>query len=116
MKGSNGAVIDGANELVYRISPSEPPSEAVIEAVSEATGASVDGANADDDEDVLEPLYGAIDPDALDDLFHPTARGVDRTAERISFVYEGCDVEVRSSGVVTVQRERERGGPVDTDE
>lgn len=105
MKGSNGAVSDGADELVYRISPSEPPSEAVVEAVAEATGANVDRPYADGDEHVLEPLYGAIDPDALDGLFHPTVRGVDRPGGRISFVYEGCDVEVRSNGVVKVRRE-----------
>lgn len=44
----------------------------------------------------LEPLYNAIDPDALESLFQPGAVG------RVRFSYAGCDVVVRTDGTVDV--------------
>jgi hypothetical protein len=114
MKSSERRIDESARELVYRISPTESPSEAVIEATGEATGARVDTSTDDLEKRVLDPLYDTIDTDALDELFQPTGRGGDRRAGRISFTYEGCDVEVHSTGLVKVHRQREDGGPSET--
>ncbi|MFC7069567.1 HalOD1 output domain-containing protein [Halobaculum lipolyticum] len=45
----------------------------------------------------LEPLYGVVDPDALDALFPPVGRG----GCSVSFRFEGTLVEVSGAGDVT---------------
>ncbi|WP_435177183.1 HalOD1 output domain-containing protein [Halorussus sp. AFM4] len=87
-------------ERAYRIGPSERPSEAVLAAVRAATGRDVGSAPTGDEG--LEPLYRAVDPDALDALFEPTAEGVQRDG-RVTFSYAGCTVTVSSDGVVEVR-------------
>jgi hypothetical protein len=59
----------------------------VVETVAEAAGVS---------ELELEPLYDAIDPDALEVLFRPGAVG------RVEFSYQGHAVTVHSDGQVDV--------------
>jgi hypothetical protein len=69
----------------------------VVRATSDATGrpaVSVDGTERE-----LDPLYEAIDPDALDDLFDRPASG---PADRITFEYAGCTVTVGSDRRVVV--------------
>ena len=46
----------------------------------------------------LEPLYHAVDPEALDQLFQESATG----NVRIQFAYAGHTVEVRGDGSVLV--------------
>ncbi|WP_433634804.1 HalOD1 output domain-containing protein [Halomicrococcus sp. NG-SE-24] len=46
----------------------------------------------------LEPLYEAIDPDALEDLFAPHFDGTSRTTGRVVFAYSGYRVTVTSDG------------------
>lgn len=72
----------------------ESATEAVVNAVSELTGS---------DPMDLEPLYRAIDPDALEAM---VATGpVEAGAEtRVSFSYSGCDVVVSCDGVVEATR------------
>lgn len=70
-------------------------SRTVVAAVAELTGT---------EPDALEPLYRAVDPDALDGLFESNGRGFDRSPSSVSFSYCGCDVAVRGSGVVEVSR------------
>lgn len=67
------------------------PVYAVVSAVSDASGL-----------DMLElpPLYEAINPDALNELF--TARSEPAVGE-VSFEYAGYDVVVRGTGVVEVR-------------
>ncbi|WP_222915809.1 HalOD1 output domain-containing protein [Natrinema sp. SYSU A 869] len=61
----------------------------VVEALADET-------NTDAHE--LEPLYNAVDPEALDQLFQP-----DSTADiSVEFEYDGLLVGVRSDGTVTV--------------
>jgi hypothetical protein len=71
----------------------ESASQAVVAAVAAETGA---------DPMTLEPLYGVLDPDALDALFAgdestPTAPPV-----RVEFTYAGCAVSVTGNGAVDV--------------
>lgn len=49
----------------------------------------------------LDPLYEAINPDALNHLF-TSPNGADRSG-RISFVYCDCEVIVEDDGEVVVQ-------------
>lgn len=67
------------------------PVYAVVSAVAEASGL-----------DMLElpPLYEAINPDALNELF--TSRSEPAVGE-VSFEYAGYDVVVRGTGVVEVR-------------
>ena len=79
------------NVAVTRTFSADEPealSAAVVEGIAEAEGASP-----------LEspPLAAAIDPDALESLFHGRP-----TPFRISFSYHGYTVCVESPGVVTV--------------
>lgn len=70
------------------------PSTAVIKTVSIAVNA---------EPTAIEPLYGAIDPEALDRLLpgssgtRPTDAGVS-----VSFTFAGCEVRVHSAGTVVV--------------
>jgi hypothetical protein len=68
-------------------------SERVIRAVADATGT-----------DALElpPLYGTVDPDALDALVEGTANG------EVSFVYANQEVTVTTDGTVALGK-RVRG-------
>lgn len=54
----------------------------------------------------LPPLYGVVDPDALDALFQPRGDGCPRTGIRVSFSLAGCTVDVHD-GNVTVTPESE---------
>ncbi|SFR38383.1 hypothetical protein SAMN04487947_0717 [Halogeometricum rufum] len=49
----------------------------------------------------MDPLYGAIDPDALDSLLSEAPPG----CAEISFTYEGHTVAVTSGGEVVVEEE-----------
>ncbi|WP_227355880.1 HalOD1 output domain-containing protein [Haladaptatus salinisoli] len=69
-----------------------PPSTTIVERIA---------ARAEVSSDDLEPLYAAIDPDALDALFAPRPNGSDRTGGQVTFTYAGYAVTVTSdrSGV-----------------
>jgi len=62
----------------------------IVTTVSTATGEEVNA---------MEPLYSAIDPDALEALI---SHRRDDTL-RISFVYEACTITVAGSGEIVVQ-------------
>lgn len=49
----------------------------------------------------LDPLYEAVNPDALNHLF-TNSNGADRSG-RITFMYCGCEVIVEGDGQVLVQ-------------
>lgn len=73
------------------LDPQAPPSMRVVEAIARATGG---------DPAEMAPLYGSVDPDALDRLFE---RGVD---VRFRFEYQGRLVEVHGDGTILVDGER----------
>jgi len=87
---------EAAEDSPYRVSydtPAKRPSQAVVEAISEATDRSLTE---------IGPLYSAIDPEALDELF----RGDDRRGVptgRVTFALDGHEVTVQSGGVVEVR-------------
>lgn len=78
----------------YRAMPDQTPSEAVVTAVSEASGRALAGTES------LDPLYHAIDPDALDALFDTYGDAESTTS--VEFVYGGYEVTVEGSGLVTL--------------
>jgi len=67
--------------------PSTKLSEAVVAAVADREGV--------DPIDLDRPLYDAIDPDALDDLF-------ENSAVRVQFDYLGYTVSIGQGGTVCV--------------
>lgn len=82
--GVNGA----ADTATDGDSPRRPPSIGVLEAVTAATGTPATD---------LRPLYEVVDPDALDDLFRPSA-GDGHANGAVSFRYAGCTVTVHADG------------------
>ena len=70
----------------------ESMSETVVTAVADAKG--VDPLD-------LDPLYDAIDPDALDSLFS-TSPGASASPTELRFEMGNCEVVVREGGTVTV--------------
>nr|WP_227378589.1 HalOD1 output domain-containing protein [Haladaptatus halobius] len=75
-------------------SPTNAPrslSERVITAIVDAKGQSPND---------LEPLYNAIDPEALDALFAPQADGTTRARGSVSFQYAGYWITVSSENAV----------------
>lgn len=72
------------------------PSTSVIEEV--ATREGVDPTELD------QPLYHAIDPDALDTLVRSSADAPSPSSLSITFTYHGYEVSVSSDGVVDLER------------
>lgn len=70
----------------------ELPSTVVIEAVAAA---------ADVDPHELDPLYGVVDPDALDDLFADAGAVGSHRVGRVEFTYCGFEVAVSWDGSST---------------
>ena len=70
------------------------PSLAVIERIAQLEGT--------DPIELTPPLYTAVDPDALDSLFHSATTDEPNPSGRVSFAYRGYDVTVRSDGAVSV--------------
>ena len=87
-----------ANSETYRFDnerAKEPVSVAVVRAVS----AVVETPIAD-----LDPLYEAINPDALNLLYEPRHDGaLRRGGGKTSFTFNGCDVTVHAHGEVEVE-------------
>lgn len=82
---------------IYRVEFSggtDEPSTTVVEAVAAITGRK---------QDELDPLYDAVETDALDSIFGSGIRS-DEGDVVITFTYEGVDVVVRNSGVVEIER------------
>lgn len=86
-----GPTHDGGQPHVYDLGEGESPSEGVILAVSAILGRPPDE---------LDPLYDAVDPDALDSFFD-RGRGGGRDA-RVTFPFEGLTVTVDSGERVHV--------------
>ena len=73
---------------------SEDPTTAVVEAVAIA---------ADREPTAIEPLYGAVDPDALDALVRSNGTAAEGADATVSFPFAGHDVTVRGDGTVVVR-------------
>ena len=53
----------------------------------------------------LEPIHRVIDADALDGLLSPRRNAEPRYGgSSVSFRFQGCDVTVRSSGAIEIER------------
>ncbi|WP_262179813.1 HalOD1 output domain-containing protein [Haloarcula laminariae] len=76
-------------------SESESLSDTVIRAVSAVTG--LDAVPGPDADSALDPLYTAIDPDALDSLF------ADESAGTVTFDYHDYTVTAHSTGRVVLE-------------
>lgn len=78
-----------------------PEHEALPESVSERVVAEVADATGTD-RTALDPLYDAVDPDALDSLFAPGDISGANTPIRVTFTYSGREVVVSNGGSVSV--------------
>ena len=84
-------------DLTFAVEQPAPLSQLVIEAVAETR---------DVDPLDLEPLYNAVDPDALDALFGSKAQpACEPPTGEVSFSYEGYDVRVTAAGRVELTQE-----------
>lgn len=93
------------SEFTYDVSGDESLSEGVVAAISAVSGAdpSPGTPTGTEEGDHLEPLYTAVEPDALDRLFRATASDLPRPSGRITFTYCGHEVTVRSDGRISVE-------------
>lgn len=82
------------------LSVSVNPSTATEQASTKVVAAVADVKNVDPTD--LPPLYYAIDPDALDQLFQPQFQSVVSDTGQIQFTFAGCNVVVGSDNEVTV--------------
>lgn len=71
----------------------------LVSAVAECTG---------QEETDLEPLYEAIDPDAMEQLYEPRDGRIGANGVQTKFTYAGCDVLVTKSKVTVHPKERQR--------
>lgn len=70
------------------------PSNAVVEAVATAS---------DREPTAIEPLYGSVDPDALDALVRSNGTDSEDGDASVSFEHAGHDVTVHNDGSVVVR-------------
>lgn len=84
----------GAQTYVTEIDPDERPTEAVVAAVAEFAGSAPER---------LDPLYDAVEPDALDAFFDHAGRT--DVPQRLTFAYAGFEVTVEGDGTLLVSRE-----------
>ena len=75
--------------LTFDVQSAESPSNAVVNAV-----AAIDDAHPLE----LEPLYDAIDTDALDTVFRSRSESTIRSSGHVDFCYSGYLVRVGASG------------------
>lgn len=68
------------------------PSETLVIAIADI---------ADADPLALEPLYGTVDPDTLDDFVD--SGGVPDVGGRLAFTFEDYDVTVHASGLFEIE-------------
>lgn len=88
-------ITPGPHAKIYRRSDGERPSDTVVRAVADA---------AKTDPLSLPPLFDAINPDALDDLFCDALGGHRRSGSRVvEFHYAGVHISVFDDGRVLVQ-------------
>lgn len=78
------------------VRPEESLSVEVIEAVAATKGVDVMALET--------TLYEVVDPDALEQLFEPLADGTPRTGGKLVLEIAGCEVVVRATGDVEVER------------
>lgn len=78
-----------------QIAESKPLSQRAIETVADAEGLS---------QTELEPLYSAIDCDALDALFRPQRKpgAIPNATAEVRFTYHGYEVRATATGRVTL--------------
>lgn len=90
--------------FTYEMDDSETVSGAVLTAVSAVTGDSLGPSTPYEEEatPALDPLYTAIDPDALEALFRPTSAG-GLSEGHVRFSYARCEVTVQSDGLISVR-------------
>ena len=95
--GSPGSVtIDDV--VVREFTPDESPTNAVLEAVSNATDRPLVPTEPGEP---LPPLYDAIDPEILDAVFE-SGRS-DHRGTTLTFQYGDCRVTVDGAGTVTIE-------------
>lgn len=89
---------DESITLVYTRGRDETVSQSVVEAVSTASNRDSDPRRG---EEPLPPLFEAVDPDALDQLFEH--RRADQSGKcRLTFTYFGYEVTVEDGETVLV--------------
>jgi len=87
--------------VTYTAAEDENPSEAVIAALRKASDRSPSLDADGPGDDMLEPLYNTVDPDALDALFS-SRNGTATRSGTVTFTHAGYEVTVSAAGDVTV--------------
>lgn len=88
--------------FTYEVSTDESLSEGVVAAVSsDADVAAVPDAESWTERS-LEPLFTAIDPEALDVVFDDHGDGADTPRGSVTFCYHGYEVTVCSEGLISL--------------
>jgi hypothetical protein len=91
------------NTFHARFDPEQTnPSEAVPRVLAEVTRT---------DPSKMDPLFGAVDPDALDKLLSSRPMGTATEALKVTFQYQGHLVSITASGTLTVSLEDQEQAP-----
>jgi hypothetical protein len=93
----------GRRTRTREVAADESFSEAVVSAVADVSDTDPVPDPAGDGAAALDPLFTAVDPDALDAVFGGGSRA-DGANGRITFAYSGHEVSVHSEGRVSVTR------------
>ena len=88
---NDSGVADEPETYLTQIEPGDRPSESVVTAIASLTDASPME---------LEPLYDAIEPDALDAMFDHAQETDTPGEQRLTFAYAGFEVSVTGDGSI----------------
>ena len=96
----------------YELSSGEPVSTGVVMAIAAASDAEpIPTADTTEGTPVLEPLYTAVDPDALDALFEADG-SVTAGPKQVTFSYHGYAVTVTGGRQISLERLEGAAGDV----
>lgn len=92
--------------VAHELEDNESFSDGVVRAVALTEGAEIAPGLSErtDDGGVLDPLWTAIDPDALDALFRQRPDDPQRVHDRVTFCYQGYEVRVGGDRRVSLRR------------
>lgn len=95
--GSESASQNGSEETSFEVHHDWTTNESIAVTIVRAIAA-INNVQSSE----LNPLSHHIDPDALDALFHSPQNRSRNPPSRVSFQYENCDIQVASTGAITI--------------
>lgn len=87
-------MMEAATTASYGPQSQEKPSQTIVKLIADLEGTPPT--------ELSPPLYSAIDPEALDSLFHPPTTTESQTRGHVCFSYLGYEIRVEETGEIEI--------------